>query len=267
MRPDTVTLIANFIPFQKPDGGPNFYPFDPNVLYEIHIDNNGDAVEDITFQWRFTTEVRNPQTFLYNTGPVTSLDDPDLERAAVLPPDAHRRSAAHGHGHRLSGRLPVPPPNIGPRSTPNYGALGGGIQQSCPATCACSPASATRASTSISASSICSASAPGQVEDSTAGFNVSTPRDPGAEVGSCRAAASTPTQRRAIRTPSSACGRRPAALRRARSRAGAQTPQRRTRPGVAPRQSARQRSRDRSRAQGRVQRASSRRATRPRSIA
>ena len=55
-----VTLIANFIPFQKPDGGPNFYLFDPNVLYEIHVDNNGDAVEDITFQWRFTTEAPQP---------------------------------------------------------------------------------------------------------------------------------------------------------------------------------------------------------------
>ena len=76
--PDTVTLIANFIPFQKPDGGPNFYSFDPNVVYEIHIDNNGDALEDITYQWRFTTEVRNPATFLYNTGSVTTLDDPDL---------------------------------------------------------------------------------------------------------------------------------------------------------------------------------------------
>ena len=73
-----VTLISNFIPFQIPDQGPNFYPFDPNVVYAIHVDNNGDAVEDITFEWRFTTEVRNLNTFLYNTGPVTTLDDPDL---------------------------------------------------------------------------------------------------------------------------------------------------------------------------------------------
>ena len=47
-EPDKVTLISNFIPFQAPNGGPNFYPFDPNVVYAIHIDNNGDAVEDIT---------------------------------------------------------------------------------------------------------------------------------------------------------------------------------------------------------------------------
>jgi hypothetical protein len=48
-----VTMIANFIPFQDPQGGPNFYQFDENALYEIHIDNNGDAKEDITFQFRF----------------------------------------------------------------------------------------------------------------------------------------------------------------------------------------------------------------------
>src|SRR6266851_5876514 len=48
--PDTVTLIASYIPFENPQGGPNFYRFGDNVLYEIHIDNNGDGAEDITFQ-------------------------------------------------------------------------------------------------------------------------------------------------------------------------------------------------------------------------
>ena len=71
---DKVTLIANFIPFEAPYGGPNFFKFDDNVLYEIMVDNNGDAVEDVTFQFRFRTDVRNPNTFLYNTGPITSLD-------------------------------------------------------------------------------------------------------------------------------------------------------------------------------------------------
>ena len=128
-EPDKVTLIANFIPFQKPDGGPNFYQFDPNVVYEIHIDNNGDAVEDITYQWRFTTEVRNPATFLYNTGTVTTLDDPDLnvrQFYRLTRIDGPRRT---GTVTELSGRLPVPPPNIGPRSTPDYGGIGGAIQQ------------------------------------------------------------------------------------------------------------------------------------------
>ena len=53
-RQDFVTILANYIPFQDPQGGPNFHMFDPNALYEIHIDNNGDAVEDLTFQFRFT---------------------------------------------------------------------------------------------------------------------------------------------------------------------------------------------------------------------
>jgi hypothetical protein len=58
-----VTLIANFIPFEAPYGGPNFFKFDDNVLYEIMVDNNGDAVEDVTFQFTFRTDVRNPNTF------------------------------------------------------------------------------------------------------------------------------------------------------------------------------------------------------------
>ena len=117
-EPDKVTLIANFVPLQKPDGGPNFYGFDPNVVYEIHVDNNADAVEDITFQWRFTTEVRNPGTFLYNTGVVTSIDDPDLnvrQFYRLVRIDGPRRT---GTVTELTGRLPAAPPNIGSRSTP-----------------------------------------------------------------------------------------------------------------------------------------------------
>ena len=128
-EPDKVTLIANFVPLQKPDGGPNFYGFDPNVIYEIHVDNNADAVEDITFQWRFATEVRNPGTFLYNTGVVTSIDDPDLnvrQFYRLVRIDGPRRT---GTVTELTGRLPAAPPNIGSRSTPDYANIAGGIQQ------------------------------------------------------------------------------------------------------------------------------------------
>src|ERR671931_1112017 len=72
-RPDTVTLIANYIPLEGPAGGPNFYEFGDDVLYEIHIDNNGDAVGDIIYRFVFTTELRETDTFLYNTGPITAL--------------------------------------------------------------------------------------------------------------------------------------------------------------------------------------------------
>jgi hypothetical protein len=127
--PALVTLISNFIPLQEPDGGPNFYRFDENVVYAIHVDNDGDAVEDITFEWRFRTEIRNPGTFLYNTGPVTSIDDADLnvrQFYSLTRIDGPRRTGARTE---LAGSLPVPPPNIGPRSTPNYANLAGGIQQ------------------------------------------------------------------------------------------------------------------------------------------
>ena len=75
--PDWVTLIASFVPFEDPAGGPNFYKFGDSVLYEIKIDNNGDAAEDISYQFRFTSGTVNPNTFLYATGPIKGLDDPN----------------------------------------------------------------------------------------------------------------------------------------------------------------------------------------------
>src|SRR5580698_8705524 len=74
-RPNTVTLIANYVPLQGPAGGPNFFEFGDDVLYEIHISNKGTAKSDISYQFQFTTHVQNPNTFLYNTGQVTSLTD------------------------------------------------------------------------------------------------------------------------------------------------------------------------------------------------
>ena len=171
--PDTVTLISNFIPFQKPDGGPNFYSFDPNVVYEIHVDNNGDAIEDITFQWRFTTEVRNPGTFLYATGPVTSLDDPDLnvrQFYRLTRIDGPRRT---GTVTELSGRLPVMPPNIGPRAFPNYAGLAGGTQQLPGNIRAFAGQRDEGFYVDLAVFDLLGVGS-GQVEDSTAGFNIST---------------------------------------------------------------------------------------------
>ena len=72
-NPDTVTLIANYIPLEGPDGGPNFYNFGDDVLYEITVTNGGSVADAITYQFAFTTEYTDPNTFLYNTGPITSL--------------------------------------------------------------------------------------------------------------------------------------------------------------------------------------------------
>lgn len=56
-REDFVTLLANYVPLQDPYGGPNYFELDDSALYEIHIDNNGDAMADITFQFTFSSEI------------------------------------------------------------------------------------------------------------------------------------------------------------------------------------------------------------------
>ena len=73
-RSDTVTIIANYIPLEGPAAGPNFYEFGDDVLYEIHVDNNGDGMADLTYQFSFRSETTIPSTFLYNVGPIQSLD-------------------------------------------------------------------------------------------------------------------------------------------------------------------------------------------------
>jgi Domain of unknown function (DUF4331) len=123
--PDKVVLIANYIPLQAPYGGPNFFKFDDNVLYEIMVDNDGDAVEDLTYQFRFTTVTMNPNTFLYNTGPITSLDDPDFNVRQYYSVTEVRGPRRTGAATILAENLPSPPVNVGVRSTPNYQALGG----------------------------------------------------------------------------------------------------------------------------------------------
>ncbi len=127
-RPDTVTLVANWIPFEEPAGGPNFFNFGDDVLYQINVDNNGDAEPDITYEWRFTTEVQNPNTFLYNTGPITSIDDPDFNQRQFYDLSVVR----NGTRTTIGSHLPVPPNNIGPRSTPNYEAVAAQAVQSLP---------------------------------------------------------------------------------------------------------------------------------------
>src|ERR1700730_785633 len=72
-HPGTVTLIANYIPLQGPAAGPNFYEFGDDVLYEIHIDNNGDGIAEVTYQFNFYSENADKETFLYNVGPIESL--------------------------------------------------------------------------------------------------------------------------------------------------------------------------------------------------
>ena len=115
-QPGTVTIIANYIPLQSAAGGPNFYEFGDDVIYDIRIDNFGNSKPDITYHFRFTTEVADPGTFLYNVGPITSLRSANWNRKQVY---SVTRSDSTGK-HVLGDNLLSPPCNVGPLSTPNY---------------------------------------------------------------------------------------------------------------------------------------------------
>jgi hypothetical protein len=120
-RPNTVTLIANYIPFQAPDGGPNFYEFGNDVAYDIHISNKGKGRADITYRFQFHTRIRDPKTFLYNTGPISGIHDPAWNR----PQYYSITRIKDGTSKVLATHLACPPVNIGPRSTPDYAHLAG----------------------------------------------------------------------------------------------------------------------------------------------
>src|SRR3954466_5936743 len=119
-RPGYITLITNYIPLQNPAGGPNFFEFGDDVSYKINIDNNGDGLPDVVYEFRFTTTVANPDTFLYNTGPITSINSANFNRRQHF---SVSRTTASGTTV-LDNRMQVPPCNIGGRSTPNFPALG-----------------------------------------------------------------------------------------------------------------------------------------------
>ena len=79
-KPEWVTILANFIPLEFPAGGPNFFEFGDDVTYDINISNDRSRDTDITYRFRFETVLRNDETFLYNTGPISSLNDPTWNR-------------------------------------------------------------------------------------------------------------------------------------------------------------------------------------------
>ena len=122
-RPSTVTLIANYIPLQAPAGGPNFYQFGDDVRYEIHIDNDGDGQADVTYRFTFTSRLRDPETFLYNTGPIKALNSPNWNSRQFY--SVRKIMDNGGTGTELGKNLACPPCNIGPLSTPNYASLAG----------------------------------------------------------------------------------------------------------------------------------------------
>ncbi len=118
-KPDTVTLISNWIPLQEPSGGPTFFPWATDVRYNVHIDNNHDAKPDITYRWTFKKSYKNPDTFLYNTGPVNSLKDATLNFTQTY--TLERISGTETK--TLLTDAPVAPDRVGDASMPNYAKL------------------------------------------------------------------------------------------------------------------------------------------------
>ncbi len=147
-----VTLIMNVDPFLEPANGPNGFPFDPDILYEIKVDNNNDAVEDIVFQFRFTTEQRLPNLFQAYAGAGTTgiaapanSPGPVAPGTVIVPPRIDSFSST-GLGQRQSytltmvkGGIATPianvtgqpfhavPANVGPRTIDYAAVFGAGI--------------------------------------------------------------------------------------------------------------------------------------------
>jgi hypothetical protein len=129
-HPDRVVFILNVDPFLEPGNGPNYFPFDPGILYEMKIDDNQDGLPDITFQFRFQTQINQPGIFTGFVGniagipPITALNGPGSAGLSLsqtytvtIVKDGYKQDLGFGQ------TLYAVPTNVGPRTMPNYNAL------------------------------------------------------------------------------------------------------------------------------------------------
>ncbi len=112
-----LTIVADYVPLLLPQSGPNFYRFAEDARYEINLDNDGDAVTDITYRYEFDTAMKNGNTFLYNTGAVDSLASPNLNITQTY---TLWKITKNGKKEKVLENVPVAPWNVGKRSFPNY---------------------------------------------------------------------------------------------------------------------------------------------------
>lgn len=140
-RGDYVTLIANYLPLQDAYGGPNYFALDPNALYEIHVDNNGDAREDLTFQFRFRNTLNNGGVSLpigdktlniplIQAGTVTDVNSPSLQYrqtygVTVVRGDRRGGQASAATAADGGTSFDKPVDNIGVKTIPDYAAYAG----------------------------------------------------------------------------------------------------------------------------------------------
>jgi hypothetical protein len=127
--PTRLALIASWIPFEGPEGGPNYFEWDPNVQYHIHLDTDGDASSNVTYTLSSNVAVSNPDTFLYNVGPITSplSGDSDWNRRQVYTVTEQFSAGSEPTGvaptNTLVNTQLAPPANIGNKSVPDYLSL------------------------------------------------------------------------------------------------------------------------------------------------
>jgi hypothetical protein len=127
--PGSLTIVGNWVPFEDPAGGPNFYKFDDNAHYYLNVDNTGDGVADVRYRFDFDTKVRNPNSFLYTNGqPVDSVDSQNLN---VVQTYSVTR-VANDRSEVIARNLPTPPSNVGPKTIPDYNGVQAGAIKNLP---------------------------------------------------------------------------------------------------------------------------------------
>ena len=115
--PDKLTVVANWIPFEDPAGGPNFYRFDDKADYYVNVDNTGDGKYDIRYRFKFRTKVRNPDSFLYALPGVSSISDSKLNvvQTYTITRETYRNGRLK-HAKRIASGLSVAPNDVGPKT-------------------------------------------------------------------------------------------------------------------------------------------------------
>ena len=116
---DKITVASNWIPGQVPANGPNFFRFDDRARYYINFDNTGDGVADIKYRYEFDTDVRNPDSFLTAGPGTTSYDDLNLTQTYDVTREEYKNGKLED-SERVAQDLDVAPPNIGPKTFPDY---------------------------------------------------------------------------------------------------------------------------------------------------
>src|SRR5690348_9616154 len=129
-HPDRVTMILNVDGFLEPSNGPNYFPFDPNIRYVMNVDNNHDGLTDISFQFRFKTEIRQPGVFTGFVGgiggfpQITSLEGAGSEGLSLRQTYTVTMMKGGVATDLTDGRtLFAVPSNVGPLTMPSYQKL------------------------------------------------------------------------------------------------------------------------------------------------